>query len=264
MWKEKVPLTFNARPSTILVLTYSEKLSVLPIIKIRQWVVLALIFLWILFRKVFSFAGDWINSDSFVQNSAPSMAVVLLIFALTANLDFIWNNLTMREEDSNARKPPKLILNWDKIPWDLLLQLGGAFALIHSSQTSGLSTYLQNNLSYYIKPLSGHQNIQALILILITSLVTELLPNVTAAELLFPVFSNLMGPVGPFRFMVPATIACSMSFMFATASTVNSLMVQKYWTLNRFDFILSGGVAKIICLCVLFMVIYSGIGFGII
>jgi sodium-dependent dicarboxylate transporter 2/3/5 len=110
-----------------------------------------------------------------------------------------------------------------KVPWDILLLLGGGFALASGFVTSGLSEYLAKALRDF-----GHLPafvILALVCLLITFL-TELTSNVATATMFLPVLAawGVAEGINPLMLMIPATISASMAFMLPVATPPNAIV----------------------------------------
>jgi sodium-dependent dicarboxylate transporter 2/3/5 len=110
-----------------------------------------------------------------------------------------------------------------KVPWDILLLLGGGFALASGFVSSGLSEYLAKALRDF-----GHLPafvILALVCLLITFL-TELTSNVATATMFLPVLAawGVAEGINPLMLMIPATISASMAFMLPVATPPNAIV----------------------------------------
>jgi sodium-dependent dicarboxylate transporter 2/3/5 len=110
-----------------------------------------------------------------------------------------------------------------KIPWDVLLLLGGGFALASGFVPSGLSEYLAQALRDF-----GHLPALA-ILVLVCLLITflsELTSNVATATMFLPVIAAwaVAEHINPLMLMIPATIAASMGFMLPVATPPNAIV----------------------------------------
>lgn len=110
-----------------------------------------------------------------------------------------------------------------KIPWDILLLLGGGFALASGFVSSGLSEHLANVLRNF-----GHLPafvILVLVCLLITFL-TELTSNVATATMFLPILAAwaVAERINPLMLMIPATISASMAFMLPVATPPNAIV----------------------------------------
>lgn len=110
-----------------------------------------------------------------------------------------------------------------RLPWDIVLLFGGGFALAKGFQTSGLSVWLGEQLSW-----TGDVNPYIILLTILSLMIflTELTSNVASVQMLLPVFAALAISSGnnPVLFMFPATLASSMAFMLPTATPPNAIV----------------------------------------
>ena len=123
-------------------------------------------------------------------------------------------------------KKREFALNWEwavKIPWGVLILLGGGFSLARGVQSSGLAHWLGNSLS-------GFQGIHPVFLVLAICLMmtflTEVTSNSATSTLMMPVLASLsLGlRVHPLLLMIPATISASCAFMLPVATPPNAIV----------------------------------------
>jgi sodium-dependent dicarboxylate transporter 2/3/5 len=110
-----------------------------------------------------------------------------------------------------------------RLPWDIILLIGGGFALAYGFATTGLGDYLASVFSV-VESIPGWVVI-ALICLTITFL-TELTSNVATIQMFLPVLAALAVAqnVNPLLFMVPATVSASMAFMMPVATPPNAIV----------------------------------------
>lgn len=118
------------------------------------------------------------------------------------------------------------LLTWReavKLPWDVVLLLGGGFALAAGFDAGGLKEYIATNLSV-------NETIGLLVITLtvVTSVnfLTEITSNVATTSMLLPVLAVAAGPLGvsPAALMVPATLAATCAFMLPVATPPNAVV----------------------------------------
>uniref|UniRef100_A0AAZ3QTK1 Solute carrier family 13 member 2 n=1 Tax=Oncorhynchus tshawytscha TaxID=74940 RepID=A0AAZ3QTK1_ONCTS len=95
-------------------------------------------------------------------------------------------------EDGKPLKAPPTLLNWDvvqeKMPWNILLLLGGGFALARGSEVSGLSQWLGESLA----PLQSIPPFAiSFLLCLLTATFTECSSNVATTTLFLPILASM-------------------------------------------------------------------------
>ncbi|XP_066295600.1 Na(+)/citrate cotransporter-like isoform X2 [Branchiostoma lanceolatum] len=183
-----------------------------------------------------------------------SSAVVVISLAL-----FIWpsrlpNFLCCRGRgDLHPSEPVPPILDWPTVeqtlPWDVIILLGGGFALADGVKVSGLSAWLGQS----FRGLDGFP--PAVIVIIITVMIaftTEFSSNTSTAAIFLPILGTLARGVcvHPYYLLVPATIACSFAFMLPVATPPNAI-VFSYGRIKVLDMAKSGFVLNLVCLLVL-------------
>ncbi|KAG9350176.1 hypothetical protein JZ751_026529, partial [Albula glossodonta] len=150
-------------------------------------------------------------------------------------------------------EPCPALLTWkdvqNKLPWNIVLLLGGGFALAKGSEVSGLSKWLGNQMT----PLQAfpHWAI-AIILCLLIATFTECTSNVTTATLFLPILASMSQSIGlnPLYVMVPCTLSASFAFMLPVATPSNAI-VFSYGYLQVSDMAKAGIVMNIIgILCI--------------
>ncbi|CAG2186490.1 SLC13A2_3_5 [Mytilus edulis] len=126
-----------------------------------------------------------------------------------------------------AEGPIPPLLTWKivekKLPWGVVILLGGGFALAFVSQEYGLSKWLGTQLAV-LKPLDPW--IVNMILCIIVAAATEVTSNVAMCTLLMPILAelSLQLEVNPLYFMFPAAIATSFAFMLPVATPPNAVV----------------------------------------
>ncbi|TSN39298.1 Solute carrier family 13 member 5 [Bagarius yarrelli] len=209
-----------------------------------------LVILW--FTRDPGFVAGWathtFNSESeygYVTDATVAIFIAVLLFVLPS-------------------KPPTLcwwppassgpaLLTWkvaqEKMPWNIVLLLGGGFALAKGSEESGLSRWIGNQLTplHSIPPWAI-----AIVLCLLISTFTECTSNVATATLFLPVLASMSQSIGmnPLYVMVPCTLSASFAFMLPVATPPNAI-VFSYGYLKVSDMAKAGIMMNIIgILCI--------------
>jgi sodium-dependent dicarboxylate transporter 2/3/5 len=118
------------------------------------------------------------------------------------------------------------ILDWKsavKLPWDVLLLLGGGLSLAQSIRETGLAEWLGHALSgLQAWPLLGIMLVVTLVLIFFT----ELTSNTASTAAFLPLLAALAIGIGesPLFLVVPAVIAASCAFMMPAATPPNAIV----------------------------------------
>ena len=117
------------------------------------------------------------------------------------------------------------LLDWKSakdIPWDVLLLFGGGLALSGSFTATGLSTWIGDT----SQALAG---MPPILLIMVLTLVTVGLTEVTSNTATAAAFLPIMGAVGagmgidPRALMIPVALACTCAFMLPVATPPNAI-----------------------------------------
>jgi len=119
------------------------------------------------------------------------------------------------------------ILEWDyvvkQIPWDVMLLLGGGFALAEAFNQTKFTDWISMHLSS-LKELSPYL-ILAIIVVSVTVL-TEFTSNVATASIVIPIVASMSVAmkINPLFLMAPAAISCSFAFCLPVATPPNALV----------------------------------------
>lgn len=161
-------------------------------------------------------AFAWITRSFFLQKLIPNLddtiiAVIagILLFILPAS-------------KSKNRK----LINWEeavKLPWGILLLMGGGLALAQGFKTSGLAEWIGGQLTL----LEGASIfILLLFLIALVNFLTEITSNLATTAMILPILAplSLVLDVSPLILMVGATVAASCAFMLPVATPPNAVV----------------------------------------
>ncbi len=152
------------------------------------------------------FTPEWLN---FVSDPAIAMCGAFLLFIIPA-----------------GEKEEGFILDWDTaktIPWDIIILMGGGFALAAGFSGSGLTEWLANQLTV----LQGvHFFVLIIVVVLFVTFLTEMTSNAATATLFIPVMGALAISMDlhPFALMVPAALGASFAFMLPVATPPNAIV----------------------------------------
>jgi solute carrier family 13 (sodium-dependent dicarboxylate transporter), member 2/3/5 len=119
------------------------------------------------------------------------------------------------------------LMDWrcaSRLPWEVLLLLGGGFCLARGFQVSELDVLLGRELAPLLGGLPGWAVVFAVALFM--SFLTELTSNTATTAVLLPVAATAAaaGGINPLLLMVPATIAASAAFMMPVATPPNAVV----------------------------------------
>lgn len=127
---------------------------------------------------------------------------------------------------SGVRRSENL-MDWrsaSKLPWEVLLLLGGGFCIAKGFQVSGLDQEIGAALSPLLEGTSDW--IIILVVALFISFLTELTSNTATTAVLLPVLAATAASakLNPMMVMMPATIAASAAFMMPAATPPNAVV----------------------------------------
>ena len=149
-------------------------------------------------------------NKNLISDSTVALAMALLAFLIPAGKD-------SRE----------FLMDWRtavRMPWEVLLLLGGGFCIAKGFEVSGLDGVLGERL----QPLfSGHSTwLMVAGVTLFMSLLTEVTSNTATTAVLLPVIGGgaLAAQIHPMLVMVPATIAASAAFTMPVATPPNAVV----------------------------------------
>lgn len=173
-----------------------------------------------------------------VKDATPAIGIPLLLFLIPA-------------EPWRLSRSPALI-SWkvvqEKMPWGVIILLGGGFSLAEGSKQSGLSVWASQQLASLNIP---SPVIVVGILCLLTAILTEFTSNVATANVLLPVVAQLAiaMEVHPIYYMLPVTISCSFAFMLPVATPPNAIVFES-GKMKTMDMVKPGFFMNILCVAV--------------
>ncbi|XP_067101959.1 Na(+)/citrate cotransporter isoform X1 [Osmerus mordax] len=217
-----------------------------------------LVLLW--FTRDPGFMPGWatnvFNSEAeYVSDATVAVFIAVLLFVLPSRLPrfCFWRSRGFDIEPRPPAGPTPALLTWKvaqkKLPWSIVLLLGGGFALAKGSEVSGLSKWMGDQMTplHTIPPWAI-----AIILCLLIATFTECTSNVATATLFLPVLASMSQSIGmnPLYVMVPCTLSASFAFMLPVATPPNAI-VFSFGYLKVSDMAKTGLVMNIIgILCI--------------
>uniref|UniRef100_K9ILM2 Putative na+/dicarboxylate na+/tricarboxylate and phosphate transporter n=1 Tax=Desmodus rotundus TaxID=9430 RepID=K9ILM2_DESRO len=163
------------------------------------------------------------KGKSIVSDGTVAIFISIIMFIMPSKIP----GLTQDPGKPGKLKGPPALLNWktvnEKMPWNIMLLLGGGFALARGSEESGLSAWLGQKLT----PL---QDLPApaivFILCLLVATFTECTSNVATTTLFMPILASMAQAIclHPLYVMLPCTLAASLAFMLPVATPPNAIV----------------------------------------
>ncbi|XP_067231828.1 solute carrier family 13 member 5a isoform X1 [Chanodichthys erythropterus] len=212
-----------------------------------------LVVLW--FTRDPGFVDGWATGffnveKEFVTDATVAVFVAALLFIFPSKPPRLcfWRAQSFDTVPQQESGPTPTLLTWKvtqkKMPWSIILLLGGGFALAKGSEDSGLSKWLGDQMS----PL---QSIPpwaiAIVVCLMIATFTECTSNVATATLFLPILASMSQSIGinPLYVMIPCTLSASFAFMLPVATPPNAI-VFSYGYLKVSDMARTGIVMNII------------------
>ncbi|CAO2644383.1 Solute carrier family 13 member 2 [Lemmus lemmus] len=165
------------------------------------------------------------NGQSLASDGTVAVFISLIMFLIPSKIPGLTQDPRGVDKPGKLKAPPA-ILTWktvnDKMPWNILLLLGGGFALAKGSEQSGLSAWLGEKLTplEHIPPPAT-----AFILCLLVAIFTECTSNVATTTLFLPILASMAQAIclHPLYVMLPCTLASSLAFMLPVATPPNAI-----------------------------------------
>ncbi|XP_029974948.1 Na(+)/dicarboxylate cotransporter 3 [Salarias fasciatus] len=178
----------------------------------------------LLFTRDPKFVTGWsvLFKKGYVSDAVTGVIIVSILFFFPSQKPSLrwWFD----PQASNAPYVP--LLSWkkaqDSVPWNIILLLGGGFAMAKACEESGLAAWIGGHL----QPLAEVPPAAAVILITaFLACFTEFASNTATIIIFLPVIVELAlrVSVNPLYFMIPATVGCSYAFMLPVSTPPNSI-----------------------------------------
>nr|XP_055113368.1 solute carrier family 13 member 2 isoform X2 [Symphalangus syndactylus] len=233
-------------------MTFAEKaISILFVILVLLW-----------FTREPGFFLGWGNlafpnakGESMVSDATVAIFISIIMFIIPSKFP----GLTQDPENPGKLKAPVGLLDWktvnQKMPWNIVLLLGGGYALAKGSERSSLSEWLGNKLT----PLqSVPAPAIAIILSLLVAAFTEFTSNVATTTIFLPILASMAQAIclHPLYVMLPCTMATSLAFMLPVATPPNAI-VFSFGDLKVLDMARAGFLLNVIGVLVIALAINS-------
>ncbi|XP_077360929.1 solute carrier family 13 member 2-like isoform X2 [Festucalex cinctus] len=184
--------------------------------------------------------------DNFVSDGTVSIFLSMLFFVIPSQLP---SRRGYGHDDAGVKvKAPVTLLTWqlvhERMPWNVVLLLGGGYALAAGSEVSGLSTWLGDSLS----PLEKIPAFAiSLLLCLLVAIFTECSSNTATTTLFLPILASMAVSIKlhPLYVMLPCTISASLAFMLPVATAPNAIAFS-FGNLKVMDMVKAGFMLNII------------------
>uniref|UniRef100_A0A5F5PS40 Solute carrier family 13 member 5 n=1 Tax=Equus caballus TaxID=9796 RepID=A0A5F5PS40_HORSE len=135
----------------------------------------------------------WVEGETqYASDATVAIFVAILLFIVPSQKPK-FNFCSQTEEERKAPFYPPALLNWkvaqEKVPWGIVLLLGGGFALAKGCEASGLSEWMGKQM----EPLQAVPPAAiTLILSFLIAVCTECTSNVATTTLFLPIFASMV------------------------------------------------------------------------
>ncbi|XP_058535547.1 Na(+)/dicarboxylate cotransporter 3 isoform X2 [Ochotona princeps] len=178
----------------------------------------------LLFSRDPKFIPGWASffTPGFLSDAVTGVAIVTVLFFFPSQKPSLkwWFDF----KAPNTEMEP--LLTWKKaqetVPWNIILLLGGGFAMAKGCEESGLSVWIGGQLH----PLENVPPVLAVLLVtVVIAFFTEFASNTATIIIFLPVLAELAIrlQVHPLYLMIPGTVGCSYAFMLPVSTPPNSI-----------------------------------------
>lgn len=194
-----------------------------------------LIILWVT-KTLTGNAKGWATLfDDYPANGTVTVLMAVLLFVIPSSND-----------------PGQKIMNWARckdLPWNIILLVGGGFALADGITSSGLSDVISNKMSFLKS--TPYWAITPAIAV-VTGVVTEFTSNSATGSVFIPLAAELALSMNrhPLYLMVPAALGSQLSYMLPIATGPNAIAYSTE-TIRVRDMAIPGFFLKIVGIIVL-------------
>lgn len=245
------PRSDDGAQSAILKRVIREERKALGKIRFSEIVVglhlLLVVALWL--TRDIGDAGGWgaVFKSGYVKDGTVVIAVALSLFIMPSEV-----NALSRKKDGSSRgpcKPAEACLTWKdaekRLPWGVIVLLGGGFALAEGVTESGLSAVIGQLLASSVRELPDWAMVA--VMATITAALTEVASNMAIVSLFLPIVAKAAISVGknPLYLMFPTCFAASFAFMLPVATPPNAIVFST-GVLKVSDMAKAGAVMNII------------------
>ena len=171
----------------------------------------------------------WKDALPMVDDSVIAIAAAITLFIVrfpSGKSDPDKDKTDQKDAISDGDSDSGALLDWKtaaKIPWGVLLLIGGGLALAHGFTSTGLDKWIADQMTF----LGGmHYIVIILAIVAITVLAGEVISNTAAAALLIPISASLATSLGipPVMLMVPVAVGASLGFIMPAGTPPNAIV----------------------------------------
>ncbi|CAL8351168.1 unnamed protein product [Lota lota] len=184
------------------------------------------------------------KEKSYVTDGTVAIFMSSLFFCIPSELP----RFSGKHTNGKACNAPPALLTWDtvheKMPWSIILLLGGGFVLARGCVTSGLSVLLGESLT----PLQSIPPFAiSILLCLLVTMFTEFSSNAATTSLFLPILASMATAIKlhPLYIMLPCTLCASMAFMLPVSTPPNAIVFSS-GNLKVMDMVKAGFILNVL------------------
>jgi len=171
----------------------------------------------------------------YLKDAVPAILVPMLLFVLPSTLP------------KKGERVPRL-LDWktaqNKMPWNVIMLLGGGFALALGMKKSQLSEWVGHQMKNALECVDV--SVLGMLIALVVTMTTEVASNTATTQIFTPIMDTLARSTGnnPFNTLIPTAVSASFAFMLPVATPPNAIAFS-YGKLTILDMALPGIVMNL-------------------
>jgi len=172
----------------------------------------------------------------YVKDAVPAVLIPMLLFVLPSTIP--------RKSERVDR-----LLDWKtaqaKMPWNVIMLLGGGFALALGMKSSQLSKWVGEKMKEALECVNI--SVLGMLIAFVVTMTTEVASNTATTQIFTPIMSTLARETGvnPFNTLLPTAVSASFAFMLPVATPPNAIAFS-YGKLSIVDMALPGIAMNII------------------
>lgn len=153
-------------------------------------------------------------NEKFVKDAVPAVLIPMLLFVIPSTIP-------------QRSKRVDRLLDWktaqNKMPWNVIMLLGGGFALAKGMESSKLSLWLgaQMKAAFQCVPTSA----LSMLIAFVVTMTTEVASNTATTQIFTPIMATMAKEIGinPYNVLLPTAVSASFAFMLPVATPPNAI-----------------------------------------
>ncbi|CAK8692086.1 unnamed protein product [Clavelina lepadiformis] len=248
-WSRRSPMTREEEQMDAVIKRQYSALGRMSFAEISVFCLFILLALLWLTRDP-GFVSGWgslpIFKKGYVSDASVAMLITFILFVFPSKRPNFFCCRAKNDAREMAPVPP--LLTWkvvqQKMAWNVILLLGGGFAMALGSKESGLSKWIGSQMTPLNTIPSGWAN---LICCIVICALTQCTSNTATATVFLPILAELAEVlrVNPLYLMLPSTVITSYAFMLPVSTPPNAI-AYSYGHLTMMDMIKAGFIMNII------------------